>query len=97
MARAQSNARPESREIRKATFERSDTNCWGCISIKRESWSKKTLHSTASPEYVAGRAMGLAEVDGGLRTSDRAARRALTSSSRGSAAAESRESIPGFR
>ncbi len=40
--------------------------------------------------------MGLVEADGGLRTGDRAARRALTSSSRGSAAAESRDSSPVF-
>ncbi len=40
MARAQRNAHPKSRKIRKATFEHSDTNCWGCICIKRESWSK---------------------------------------------------------
>ncbi len=32
-----SNARPESREISKATFDHLETNLWGCISIKRES------------------------------------------------------------
>ncbi len=54
------------------------------------------LLSTGSPEYVAGGIMGLAEADGGFRTGDRAARRALTSSLRGSATAGSQDSIPGL-
>ncbi len=58
---------------------------------------QKPLHSTASPEYVAGRGMGLAEADDGFGTGDRVARRALTSSSRGSVAVGFQDFIPGLR
>ncbi len=49
MALAQDNARPERREIKNATLERSVGNFCGCISIYKASCNRKPPHSAESP------------------------------------------------
>ncbi len=49
MALAQDNARPERREIKNATLERSVGNFCGCISIYKASCKRKLPHSAESP------------------------------------------------
>ncbi len=63
MALAHVNARPERREIKKATLERSVGNFCGCISTNSASCRRKPPHSAKSPASAAGNAMGLAEAD----------------------------------
>ncbi len=47
----------------KAILDRSVGKALGCISKYNEHCNMKPLQFTASPENVAGRAMGLAEAD----------------------------------
>ncbi len=54
---------PDSREITKDTFARSQENWWG--SMSKYSWHciRKPLHSDTTPEYTVGLAMGQVEAD----------------------------------
>ncbi len=90
MTLAHVNARPERREIKKATLEHSVENLCGCISVYNASCRRKPPHSA---ESAAGNAMGLAEADlrGGAGRSK--AQRVLTSSSRISEGDEGRGSL----
>ncbi len=60
MVSAHCKAGPVRAEITKAILDCSVGNIWGCSSIVREHCNRKPLHSSASPEKGAGRAMGLA-------------------------------------
>lgn len=62
-----------------------------------DTWSRKPLHSTASPEYEKGRAMGLAEANKGVVTGVREARRVLMNSLKASAGAGRRGSMSELR
>ncbi len=56
---AHCKAGPVRAEITNAILDCSVVNICGCSSIVREHCNKKPLHSSASPEKDAGRAMGL--------------------------------------
>ncbi len=91
MAFAYDYARPERREIKKATSERSVGNLCGCISMYKASWRRKPPHSAASPAYAAGKAMGLAEADWGDGGGWSEVRRVVISSSRATDGTEGRD------
>lgn len=60
---AHCNARPFNSKKLCVIFGLSLMNRCGCILKNNEHCSRNPLHSSASPEYVAGWAMGLAEVE----------------------------------
>ncbi len=95
-ASAHCRALPDSRDMINAIFALSFTNWWGCNSKYREHWSKKPLQAAASPEKVAGLAMGHAEAEGKTGGGWRDSRSAWTSSVKGSGVRGFSASIASF-